>query len=614
MKEYIDVYSKEYVNLLYDREYKIKIKIEFLDWNELAYGEIIQELDGTGQGNISISYQQGVRRTVTLKVFDSTGQMKADEYSPFWINKKFKLYLGIYNENEIYWWTQGVFLSNSVEYSEQTLTVNGYDKFSLFTSELDRLCLQETYVIPQGTKANKVIQDILLLPIGTGQPLDSIEPIIDLDFYNYAIPYEIKKEKGSYLGDVLIEIATSLNADIYYNIYGRLVVTKSNDKSYKNMQPLCHCSDENGRLLSFGFNRDLSKTKNKCTVYGYDALGGLHKYTAVNNNPISPTRISVVGENPMDIEENDMCFDDERCKDYANYKLKSNAIIEMSGDLKTPILPHIDVNNTIAITNKENNLDYDIFIIQSVNIPLSIQETSMNITNIKWLPDYEDDVFYNSNIIYSKPLIELSVFTTTENEEFVLPQLISQTDKDQNVSINWGDEQISTVNVKQVNTHIYETIGEYNISFNAIKYITDLAFKGCVNIKKLSIKRQGYFENAYMRIEPFAFYGITSLKNIEFSNEELYLYIGSYAFAECNNVTEIILPKDTMCIGQRAFKNCTNLKSVTFGKNTEYIGDMVFEGCSALESIYYQGSSVDWNNIDKSSDWYDGDLTVVCLE
>jgi hypothetical protein len=219
LKEYIDIYSKEYVDLLYDREYKVKIKIEFLDWNELAYGEIIQELDGAGQGNISISYQQGVRRTVTLKVFDSTGQMKADEYSPFWINKKFKLYLGIYNENETYWWTQGVFLSNSVEYSEQTLTVNGYDKFSLLTSELDRLCLQETYVIPQGIKANKVIQDILLLPIGTGQPLDSIEPIIDLDFYNCEIPYEIKKEKGSYLGDVLIEIATSLNADIYYNIY-----------------------------------------------------------------------------------------------------------------------------------------------------------------------------------------------------------------------------------------------------------------------------------------------------------------------------------------------------------------------------------------------------------
>lgn len=54
--------------------------------------------------------------------------------------------------------------------------------------------------------------------------------------------------------------------------------------------------------------------------------------------------------------------------------------------------------------------------------------------------------------------------------------------------------------------------------------------------------------------------------------------IGTKAFAENKNITEVIFPESVEIINNYAFQNCTNLETATFGGNTSYIGINAFDG------------------------------------
>ena len=61
--------------------------------------------------------------------------------------------------------------------------------------------------------------------------------------------------------------------------------------------------------------------------------------------------------------------------------------------------------------------------------------------------------------------------------------------------------------------------------------------------------------------------------------------ISAYAFAECEELTVLTLPKDVAIIGEYAFYGCRNLKTVTLPDSVTDIGAGAFFLCSSLQSI-----------------------------
>lgn len=61
--------------------------------------------------------------------------------------------------------------------------------------------------------------------------------------------------------------------------------------------------------------------------------------------------------------------------------------------------------------------------------------------------------------------------------------------------------------------------------------------------------------------------------------------IDSGAFADCVNITSIIIPEGVTILGDEVFRNCTSLKSVSFPSTLETIGSNVFMGCPNLEEV-----------------------------
>jgi hypothetical protein len=78
---------------------------------------------------------------------------------------------------------------------------------------------------------------------------------------------------------------------------------------------------------------------------------------------------------------------EQRCKAYADYLLMKEAMRGMSISFSSPIIPHLDVNRTIGITDKRFDLDDETFVVNSITIPLSAEAMQINATRFSWLPD-----------------------------------------------------------------------------------------------------------------------------------------------------------------------------------------------------------------------------------
>ena len=80
-----------------------------------------------------------------------------------------------------------------------------------------------------------------------------------------------------------------------------------------------------------------------------------------------------------------------------------------------------------------------------------------------------------------------------------------------------------------------------------------------------------------------AFNGCTGLTSITLP--EGFTSIGANAFNGCTGLTSITLPNSVTSIGYSAFRNCINLTSITIPEGVTSIGDYAFYGCSSLTSI-----------------------------
>jgi hypothetical protein len=139
---------------------------------------------------------------------------------------------------------------------------------------------------------------------------------------------------------------------------------------------------------------------------------------------------------------------------------------------------------------------------------------------------------------------------------------------------------------------------------NGVTSIGDWAFDGCTDLT--SVYYQGNVED-WLLIDFVDYYS-----NPCYYADELYFNdvlvtelvipdgvtsIGSYAFADCDNLTSINIPDSVTSIGDSAFRECTSLTSVTIGNSVTSIGRYAFDYCSNLIDVYYEGSQEEWKQI-----------------
>lgn len=405
------VFSDDYSEYLYTLKtnYRPAIKIEWMNNDGSSYGEITNSYVDMS-GTVSVSMENGTRRTADIELDNSSGEFSVDVYN-LWYGKMVKLWMGVYlSDGSPYYFPQGVFYVNSVEESntplQRTVSLHLIDKWCFLDGTMWGN-LDGIYIVPVGSNIYDALTKLLKTSRFTGKNVDeagepqtnAVDPIMpNLSSYYLTktykdgettynaidTPYEIRMEYGKTYADILLEFATILGAYIYYDVDGRLTIEPTQDDIVDSSKPILWTFTPNEQeFLSEDSSHDFGTFYNDIIVIGYTTNGKQAKGRAQNKNTASPTAIQIVGIKTYPPYEDVTYYTDEQCNELAEYYLKRQTIKQRSVQISSAPMFHLRENRLIECV-RPYTMEKEALLISGYDLPIgttgtmSITATSVN--------------------------------------------------------------------------------------------------------------------------------------------------------------------------------------------------------------------------------------------
>lgn len=412
-KEYFNQHSGVYDNALKRFNNNYRIRLELLSDGETVIGEITKDLSLTASGQITINYEQITRRSCSLSLINVENKYIPTKNSPFWLNRKFKLWLGLVVDRDTYWWSQGVFYTVNANATGRILNIEAVDKGGALDGTLKLNMTEAQYIFGRGKPITEMIKQTLALdvgnpygahhsPLGFGgnRPIDVQLPLIGIEYYGFKTVADISIDANSYISEMFVKMAELYAADCYYNTNGNLVFEEHIDSTGYNYAPIqWSFTDLSSTFEDVNYEYNY-EGENVVTVYTNTTEAGVRNvaWTAYNTNPLSPLNVTTGIRRASHIEipyyYNEELTQEEQeaqqikdCRSTANHYLLASSMLGMTLNFNCPIIPHIDVNKTISITDQYADIEDGIYVVQSVTIPLTSNKMQISATNINWLPN-----------------------------------------------------------------------------------------------------------------------------------------------------------------------------------------------------------------------------------
>lgn len=423
------------------------IKVEWLNPDESVNFEFTNALYNVDV-DLSVNYTNGSRRSCTLTLNNDRNAFPID-FDNIWIGQKFKLWMGVYlDEMTPYYFPQGVFYitnpSDTYNPDTRTVTINGADKWAYLDGTLFGR-LTGTYQTNIDVDLYSAIREILKLSRfkddfeKTGNKEEMVDPtspllspifkekttyVLTIDterdsektYYEYnketgtyieyagdsldgkyikksvlKCPYTAVVERGGTLADVLLEYATILCANIYYDVNGRLIlepmIDTAEDITDTNKEILWHYTVDEKTFLGLTQKHDFEKIHNDFIVLGNIVNGYQFKGRVQNRNIFSNTCVQKIGLRTREPYEDNQYYSDEQCVELAKYHAKTDTILQKSGNISSVTLYHLDVNKLVTVSTPNNNMSKELFLIVGFSLSAS-GEMTLNIASVNILQDF----------------------------------------------------------------------------------------------------------------------------------------------------------------------------------------------------------------------------------
>lgn len=371
--EYFNRYTDEYITTLKQGNGYYKIRLELLSDDETVIGEITQDLSFDSQGQINISYEQIVRRSCSLTLIDVDDKYLPHRNSPFWINRKFKLWIGLAVNDNIYWWSQGVYYTTSANGANGSLNIEAVDKGGALDGTLKLNMTEYAYEINRGDTVNNVVKSILSLNMNVvefddkglvyslDKPIDPIIPIIGMSYYTQTVNNQIHIDANNYISELLTTLADSYAADCYYDADGHFVFSPYVENAgYQYAPKVWEFENLSSFFEDVNYNYSY-EGENTVTYYtnSSDATTNNVAWTAYNTNPLSPlcvtTGIRRAQSQEMTYYRYYGVEEISECQSYV--KELQDEILANNIDMSVTSYGNIDMNNRIPIEWTQANID-----------------------------------------------------------------------------------------------------------------------------------------------------------------------------------------------------------------------------------------------------------------
>lgn len=453
--EYFNRYSPEYIAALKTGNGHYKIRLEILSQNETAVGEITKDISLTAQGQITINYEQITRRSCSLTLIDVDGKYLPHKNSPFWINRKFKLLIGLVVGDDIYWWSQGIFYTLSVTANNHILSIEGVDKGAALDGTLKLNMTDAEYVIEREDNISRTIRQLMALNVGASSieglneiiyggdaPMDVKEPLVGIRYFGQQAQSKIVVDANNYVGEIFTKLADLYGADCYYDTEGYFNFVPYMDNYGYNYAPKqWEFNDLSAFFEDVNYNYSYDG-ENVVTYYTNSTDIGVANvaWTSYNTNPLSPLNVSVGIRRAQSQEmpyynyagdtEVDICT--------ADLIQIQKEIQELGINTSVTVYGNIDTNNREVLEWTEENIElyYDELLSWGEENP---EDLLGSISTVMGVSSEYDGV----EIAYS-PLLQTTNGAVLLSSELVDEYIWGLLD---NLSENWTKEQLLAADV-----------------------------------------------------------------------------------------------------------------------------------------------------------------------
>ena len=380
-------------DLIQTRTRSSKIKIEVFNFNF----QTISSLEGrVVSGSISVDANSDIRRTCSVTLVSENADKTISPGGELWIDKFIKIYQGIDNPRtgETVWWNMGMFLINNPDgvYNATTsnITFEGLDLMAKLSGKRNGQLPAVATVVPAGSKIADVVKQIITQLGGFNKYI--------IEDAGYTVPYDIKKDMGATIYDLLSEIRDLYAGwEMFFDVDGVFHWQQIPDGL--NEAVILDFDQLNQKLIiDDNIDIDFENVKNNIIVYGR-LLDTGEQVMAVKSDTSSesPFNINLIGQINYIVNDENI-YNNDLAMQRANYELFLHARMNDSITLQTVPIPWLnDVNIKIKHTNLDIGIDGE-FLIKSLEIPLDIG-SNLSISAIKIYPDEPDIISYTTEYL-----------------------------------------------------------------------------------------------------------------------------------------------------------------------------------------------------------------------
>lgn len=323
-------------------------------------------------GSITVDGTRDERRMCDFTLENNDYQLNLDPINGFWYDKILKVFWGInyYNSLDqfVHWEVQvGEFMIDRIEedYFPNTCKVTGrdYTKKCLLSDIVNSIQFSNEYPVEQ---------------IITALAANSGVAKFRMPYTGLSFSDDVVFDPGTARWAIIKKLADSIGYEVYFTADGYLTMRPYQDPVLSPLVWTFNTDPDAGTLVSFKRSSDDSLVKNHTIVIGATVTDNSGVSTtafgeAVNDDVSTPTYRARIGDR-ANIFKSDYITETSDAQALADARLRVMALEQFQVDFSCPILPWLDANDIVDITNpKDSSFVPSRFLLSSYTLPMSLQ-------------------------------------------------------------------------------------------------------------------------------------------------------------------------------------------------------------------------------------------------
>ena len=326
-------------------------KVELLNRDETPFEDITRYISDKSF-NYNQDHQSGQVRSISFDLIDKDGYYFPSPIGKIWYGTKIGLSLGLLVDNTVIYFPKGIFAVKEASYNYGTLKIQTVDKFGFLDGTISGTT-ESKFQIDPNTPVIEAVNKLLSIKDEGGYVYDEKEVFYPDKYKDSVVPYTIKNDYASNIGEIIIELGKIISCTVFYDDYGHLTFEPFNEISeFSNREVVWVFRDGESQYSDTSMDIKFPEVYNKVLVVGSNINGYICKGEASNKNPASATAIGVCPVKFLYIEDSNI-YNGDLCQTRADYELQHASLLSTPIRFRSIYIPLLVVNGLIEYTNNK---------------------------------------------------------------------------------------------------------------------------------------------------------------------------------------------------------------------------------------------------------------------